>query len=149
MRPGAIELTVIPRGPSSRDSDFAQPMTPGRTAFESARLSVGSFTVLDVMFTMRPAGLRSRWGRQRPVSRTTETRSRRTAASTCSVCEPDRRRARRTAGVVHEDVDAAEGVDRGSDEPLEVLGDRDVSGNRQPAEPRQPLARAAPAGART
>ena len=55
------------RGPSSRESDFAQPMTPGRTAFESARLSVGSFTVLEVMLTMRPASLRSRWGRQSPV----------------------------------------------------------------------------------
>ena len=54
IRPGAIELTVIPCGPSSRESVFAQPITPGRTTLESARLSTGSFTVLEVMFTMRP-----------------------------------------------------------------------------------------------
>src|SRR5437899_2876603 len=38
IRPGAIELTVTPSGPTSRASVFAQPITPGRTEFESARL---------------------------------------------------------------------------------------------------------------
>ena len=42
MRPGAIELTVMPVGPSSRASVFGQPTSPGRMAFESARLSIGS-----------------------------------------------------------------------------------------------------------
>ena len=55
MRPGAMQLTVIPFGPSSRASVFDQPTTPGRIAFESARLSTGSLTVLEVTVTMRPA----------------------------------------------------------------------------------------------
>ena len=54
----AIELTVTPSGPTSRASVFAQPITPGRTELESARLSIGSRTELDVMFTMRPCPLR-------------------------------------------------------------------------------------------
>ncbi len=45
MRPGAMQFTVMPFGPSSRASDFAQPTTPGRIEFESARLSIGSRTV--------------------------------------------------------------------------------------------------------
>src|SRR5436853_2593 len=44
MRPGAIEFTVIPSGASSRASVFAQPITPGRTAFDSARPGIGSST---------------------------------------------------------------------------------------------------------
>src|SRR5947208_1076814 len=36
MRPGAIELTVMPLTPTSRASVFAQPTTPGRTAGERA-----------------------------------------------------------------------------------------------------------------
>src|SRR2546423_666295 len=72
MRPGAIVLTVIFFGPSSRAIVFAQPTTPGRTAFESARLSTGSRTELDAMLTIRPWPLRSSWGRQRPVSLTSE-----------------------------------------------------------------------------
>ncbi len=43
--PVRSQLTVMPFGPSSRASDFAQPMIPGRMAFESARLSIGSRTV--------------------------------------------------------------------------------------------------------
>jgi hypothetical protein len=31
--PGAIELTVIPWGPSVRDNDLAEPTTAGRNAF--------------------------------------------------------------------------------------------------------------------
>src|SRR4029453_19119677 len=71
MRPGAIEFTVTPSGPSSRASVLAQPMTPGRTAFESARLSIGSRTELEVMLMMRPAPLAGGWGRRvlvRPIA---------------------------------------------------------------------------------
>ena len=60
MRPGATQLTVMPFGPSSRASDFAQPVTAGRIVFESERCGTGSFTATEVMQTMRPAGLRSR-----------------------------------------------------------------------------------------
>ena len=37
MRPGATQLTVIPSGPSSRASVFANPVTPGRTMFARRR----------------------------------------------------------------------------------------------------------------
>ena len=58
-----MQLTVTPLGPSSRASVFDQPTTPGRTVFDSARLSIGSFTELDVTVTIRPWPELSRWGR--------------------------------------------------------------------------------------
>ena len=70
IRPGAIVLTVMPSGPSSRASVFSQPTTPGRTAFESARFAIGSFTDVDSIATMRPRPLARRWGRQSATSRT-------------------------------------------------------------------------------
>ena len=70
MRPGATQLTVMPIGPSSRASDLAQPVTPGRIVFERPRCGVGSFTAVEVMQTTRAAGLRSRCGRQRRTSNT-------------------------------------------------------------------------------
>ena len=57
IRPMAIVLTVMPSGPSSRASVFAQPITPGLTAFERARFSIGSRTELDSMLMIRPASL--------------------------------------------------------------------------------------------
>ena len=95
MRPGAIELTVIFFGPTSRASVFAQPITPGRTVFESARLSIGSRTELDSMLITRPRPLRSSCGRQRVVSRIAESSSSSTAGLDLVVGEADGRRARR------------------------------------------------------
>ena len=60
MKPGGIVLTVIPSGPSSRARVFSQPTTPGRTAFESARLAIGSFTEVDSIAMMRPRPLSRR-----------------------------------------------------------------------------------------
>src|SRR5436190_6911038 len=80
MCPGAIEFTVTPSGPTSRASVFAHPMTPGRTLFESARLSIGSRTELDVMLITRPLLLARRYGKQRFVRRTAD-RSRRATVS--------------------------------------------------------------------
>ncbi len=68
--PGATQLTVMPRGPTSRESVFAQPVSPGRSAFESERWGFGSFTAPEVTQRMRPAGLFSRYGRQRRTRRT-------------------------------------------------------------------------------
>ena len=76
-----MQFTVMPFGPSSRANVFDQPTTPGRTVFDSARLSTGSFTVLDVTVTIRPCPVPSRWGRQSAVRRTAETSSSCTAAS--------------------------------------------------------------------
>src|SRR5205814_767340 len=59
-RPGATQLTVIPRGPSSSASVFSQPVTAGRSMLESARWRVGSFAASDVIATIRPPPLRSR-----------------------------------------------------------------------------------------
>ena len=66
IRPGAIVLTVMPSGPSSRASVLSQPTTPGRTAFESARFAIGSFTDVDSIATMRPRPLARRCGRREP-----------------------------------------------------------------------------------
>src|SRR5438105_4707390 len=84
MRPGATQLTVIPFGPSSLASVFAQPVTPGRTMFERARCDVGSRTATEVIAITRPASLRSRCGRQRPTRRTAGSSSRSTACCTAS-----------------------------------------------------------------
>ena len=72
---------MIPSGPSSRASVFAQPMTPGLTALESARLSIGSRTELDATLTIRPRPLFSRYGTQSDVRRTTDTSRSWTVAS--------------------------------------------------------------------
>src|SRR5579862_1052099 len=84
MRPGATQLTVIPRGPTSPASVFSQPVTPGRSAFDSARWGTGSFTAIDVIAMMRPAGLSSRYGRQRWTRRTSGCSSSSTAWSSDS-----------------------------------------------------------------
>ena len=70
MRPGATQLTVIDSGPSSRASVFAQPVRPGRSAFDSARCGVGSLTVIEVMKTIRPASLFRMCGSASRTSRT-------------------------------------------------------------------------------
>ena len=70
MRPGATQLTVIPLGPSSSASVFSQPVSAGRSVFESARCRVGSFAASEVIATMRPAGLSCRCGRARWTRRT-------------------------------------------------------------------------------
>src|SRR4051812_35915596 len=49
IRPGATQFTVTPLGPTSRESVFSQPTSPGRIAFDSARCAVGSFAVRDVI----------------------------------------------------------------------------------------------------
>ena len=65
-------LTVMPSGPSSCDSVFAQPTTPGRMAFDSIRLGIGSRTDQEVMLTIRPRPLARRCGSASRASRTAE-----------------------------------------------------------------------------
>src|SRR5436190_14879157 len=84
MRPGARQFTVTPCGPSSRASDFAYPVTPGRMVFDSARCSVGSFAALDVKTRMRPPSLWTRCGRQSSTRRTSGASRSSTASSTLS-----------------------------------------------------------------
>src|SRR2546429_6565708 len=84
IRPGAIELTVIFCGPSSRAIVFAQPITPGRIELESARLSAGPRPPLEAMLMIRPGPLRSSLGRPTPVTRTIVSSSSSTARSTAS-----------------------------------------------------------------
>ena len=137
IRPGAIEFTVTPAGPSSRATVFSQPTSPGRIAFESARLSIGSLTELDVIAITRPRPLRSRCGRQSRTSRTADSSSSSTASSTASSETSSGARARRAAAVDHEDVDAAVPLDGCGDEPLQIGRARDVAGDREGAEPRR------------
>ena len=59
----------MPFGPSSWESVFAQPITPGRYVFESSRPSLGSFTADDVMLTTRPRPLFRSSGSASRVSR--------------------------------------------------------------------------------
>ncbi len=135
MLPGAIELTVIPSGPTSRASDLAQPMTPGRTTFESTRFSIGSRTVLDVMFTTRPRPLFSRYGRHRLVRRTTETRRSPTASSTCSASSA-RAVARGGPPELFTRMSTPPiGLDRCFDQRSRSARARDVAGDRGRADP--------------
>ena len=149
MRPGAIELTVTPSGPISRASVFAQPITPGRTAFESARLSIGSRTELDVMLITRPWPLRAEVGEAEVRQPTAESSRSSTAFSTSSSVRLDGRRARRAAAVVDEDVDPAERLERRLDESLQVLRVRQVAADGQARRAARPRARAGRAGGRT
>ena len=135
MRPGAIELTVIFFGPTSRASVLAQPITPGRTAFESASESIGSRTELDSMLITRPRPLRSSCGRQRLVSRIAESSNSSTASSTCSSVRPIAGVQGRAAAVVDQDVDPAEGLERPVDQPLEIGRIRHVAAHGEGAEP--------------
>ena len=112
MRPGAIVFTVIPFGPTSRASVFIQPTTPGRSAFERARLSIGARTELDSMLTIRPRPLSLEVGQAEvssagsPRGGGARPRSRRRRRSTSGG-----RAGRWSAAVVDEDVDAAERAD--------------------------------------
>ena len=54
IRPGAITLTRIPCGASSRDSVLAMPHTPARSAFDSARFGIGCLIDEDAIVSTRP-----------------------------------------------------------------------------------------------
>src|SRR5690606_21322711 len=54
VSPGNTLFTVMPSGPSSRDSVFAQFATAPRTVFDTPRPGIGSFTDVEITFTMRP-----------------------------------------------------------------------------------------------
>ena len=134
IRPGATQFTVTPLGPTSRESVFSQPTSPGRIAFERARCAVGSFAVSDVIATMRPASLCSRCGRQRRTSRTAgreEELERRLEAVVGHVAGLAGGRAAR---VPDEDVDAAERLECLRDEPLEICDVGDVAAHRERAD---------------
>ena len=91
MRPGATQFTVIPSGPSSRESVFAQPVSPGRIVFESARFAVGSFTAAEVMQMIRPPALFRICGRQSSTRRTAGTSSSSNARSSWSALNSEAR----------------------------------------------------------
>ena len=78
-----VDRDALAARPRARASWPSRPR-PGRTAFESARLSTGSRTVLEVMLTTRPCPLARRCGRQRFVSDTAETSRSCTACSSAS-----------------------------------------------------------------
>ena len=101
---------------------------------ESARLSIGSRTELDVMLTMRPCPLRRSCGRQRLVEADRREQQELDGALDGLVGELERGRSGRPAAVVDEDVDSAEGLERLLDESLEVLRVREVAADRQRGE---------------
>ena len=135
IRPGATQLTVIPFGPSSRASDFAQPVTAGRIVFESESCGTGSFTATEVMQTMRPAALCSRYGRQSLIRRTAGSRSSSKASSRRSSLISAAGPGGRPARVPDDDVDAAERLHGEVDEPLEVGDVRHVAADSERADP--------------
>ena len=109
-----MQLTVMPRGPSSRDSVFAQPVTPGRTELLNANCLDGSCAAV-------------RQAERHESNRRCEEELDGFLESLDG--HADRRSGRRPAGVPDEDVDAAEGLDRSLDDCLEVAGIRDVAAN--------------------
>ena len=129
-------FTVIPSGPSSRASVFDQPTTPGRTAFESARLSIGSRTDEDSIATIAAVAARTRWGRQWRRSRTCEVSSSVDGLLDALV---RRARSRLPAGGPPELWTTMsmppKAPDRRLDEPLEVLRDGHVAADGERAEP--------------
>ena len=133
--PGAIELTVIPSGPSSRASVLAQPTTPGRTAFESARLSIGSRTELDSILMIAASRALAQVGEAQLRQPDRGDEQELDGGLDLLGGEPDRGPARRAAAVVDEDVDAAEGLDGAGDDALGVarVGDVAADGERADA----------------
>ena len=76
---------------------------------------------------MRPAGLWTRWGRQRSTRRTRREEEQLDRLLERLGGDPDRRPGRRAAAVPDEDVDAAERLHRLLDDGLEVARVRDVA----------------------
>ena len=137
IRPGAIVFTVMPSGPSSRASVFSQPTTPGRTAFESARFAIGSFTDVDSIAMMRPRPLARRWGRQSVTSRTwgmsrSSTAATTEAASTAVAAPGGGPPPLRTRMSMPPNASTVR-----RDEPLEIGGVGQVSRHGERADPRR------------
>ncbi len=97
----------MPFGPSSCDSVFAQPITPGRYMFESSSPSLGSFTADDVMLTTRPRPLFRSSGSASRVRRSVDIRVRSQADRQASSSKSSKLAGRRAAGVVDDDVELA------------------------------------------
>ncbi len=125
----------MPLGPSSRASDFAHPITPGRIAFERARLSIGSRTVLDVTFTTRPHRALLEVGETQPRQAHDGDEEELRSCLDLLRGELSSLASRRSAGVVDHDVDPAERLHRRADQPLEVAGARNVAYDREPTKP--------------
>ena len=54
VNPGSTLFTVIPNGPSSPASVFAQFATAPRIVFETPSPGIGAFTDVEMMLMMRP-----------------------------------------------------------------------------------------------
>ena len=135
MRPGATQFTVIPFGPSSRASDFAQPTTPGRIDVRERevvdRLANGARRDVDDAAGRASLEVRKAEARQ-PDDRDEQELHR--GLHLLGV-ELGGGRTRRAARVVDEDVDASVRVDGRLHEPLEVVGARHVADDGEAADP--------------
>ena len=114
MRPGARQLTVIPSGATWSDSVLAHAVVALRTAFDSIKFGIGCLTDDDVLVMTRPQCLARMLGKHRRVSRTADIRLRSKALLPVVVVERVEDARLGSAGVVEEDVDAAELLERSS-----------------------------------
>ena len=88
-----------------------------------------------MIVTIRPWPDRSRWGTQSASEPDCRDEQQLDRLLDRLLVDGERRRSRRAAGVVDDDVDAAECLDRSLHEPLEVAGDRDVAADGESAQP--------------
>ena len=120
MRPGARVLTVMPSAATWSDSVLDQAVVALRTALESMSVGSGCLTDDEVLVMTRPQCLARMDGRHRRVSRMADIRLSSKAPCQSSSVRVSNMPGLWAAGVVEEDVDAAEGVDGGFDDPLQV-----------------------------
>src|SRR5579872_7525626 len=84
MAPGRMELTVMPKGPTSRERVLAQEATAQRTELETPRKGIGALTEEDKMVRIRPYCFSFMPGTHRRVNKTAERRWLLMAASNSS-----------------------------------------------------------------
>ena len=125
MRPGAMQLTVMPCGANSADSDLVNPTMPVLAAPTWARAGVPRWLDTPPRLMMRPhlfltmCGSTAREQKNEPSSTTSST------DAPFLVTHLEERLFAADGGVVDEDVDPAELADHGVDHGLDrgLLGD--------------------------
>src|SRR5215467_2857678 len=128
MEPGHTLFTRMPSRPTSSARLLAKATTPMRVAPERARLGMGWYTVLASTLMMRPPPCLFICGTASRHIRAKKTRERCTAVAHCSSVAAS---ARRTAGIVHQNVKASEALHGGGHEVAHRLRLVEIAGESE------------------
>ena len=146
IRPRGDAVDGDPARPNCRLSVFSQPVSAGRNMFESARCVVGSWAASEVVATMRPAGLAAGEGEAASVTARSAGQAMVKLDQRLVGRSRGRTAGRRRRAVADEDVEAAESLNRGREQPLFEVGVAvSVAGDVDTPEPHRRARRAAAA----